>query len=52
MVWSRNPERRPRKDHPARNSERGEEARKTEEEMGRQRKRMDRVGVYSITESG
>ena len=40
------------KTHPARNSERGEEARKTEEEMGRQRKRMDRVGVYSITESG
>ena len=36
--------------HPARHSERGEKARQTEEEVGRQHQGMDRPGVGQVPE--
>ena len=51
MVWSCLPFVRSGQNHLARHSERGEKARQTEAEVGRQHQEMDRPGVRKVPES-
>ena len=50
MVWTCLPFIGSGQNYLARHSDRGEKTRQTEEEVGRQHQRMDRLGVHQVPE--